>query len=252
MSQTQTEIPFDLDEAINNLVTEDDEPVDNTLSEKQQRLLVEPLYTSWTPPPDEDEPEQPCKFWAAANLGVFPSVNQPPPVPDVFLSLDVESPADPHEKRGRAYFVWDYGKPPEVALEIVSNRKGGEMSRKLKDYARIGVTYYVVYDPKCELSERALSVYEIGFGKRYRLRDDYQLPAVGLSLTLWRGLYEGREYEWLRWCDATGSLIPTGAEGRRAEAERAEREAQARAQAEEQAARLAAKLRELGVDPTKL
>lgn len=136
MSPPQTEVLFDLTAAANSLVTEDDEPVDNTLSEKQQRLLVEPLDSSWTPPPDEDEPEKSRPFWAATNLGVFPSVNQPPLVPDVFVRLDVESPADPHEKRGRAYFVWDYGKPPDVALEIVSNRKGGEISRKLKDYAR--------------------------------------------------------------------------------------------------------------------
>ena len=31
---------------INELVTEDDTPVDNLLSEKQQRLLTEPLYSS--------------------------------------------------------------------------------------------------------------------------------------------------------------------------------------------------------------
>jgi hypothetical protein len=72
MSQLQTEIPFDLGEAVNNLVTEDDEPLDNTLSEKQQRLLVEPLYSSWTPPPDEDEPEKARLFWAAANLRAIP------------------------------------------------------------------------------------------------------------------------------------------------------------------------------------
>jgi hypothetical protein len=30
------------------LVTEDDTPVDNLFSAKQQRLLVEPLYTSWS------------------------------------------------------------------------------------------------------------------------------------------------------------------------------------------------------------
>ena len=32
-----------------SLITEDNEPVDNVFSEKQQRLLVEPLYTSWKP-----------------------------------------------------------------------------------------------------------------------------------------------------------------------------------------------------------
>ena len=31
---------------INHIITEDDEPVDNLPSEKKQRLLVEPLYTS--------------------------------------------------------------------------------------------------------------------------------------------------------------------------------------------------------------
>ena len=33
-----------------NLITEDDTPVDNILSEKQQRLLTEPLYSAWAGP----------------------------------------------------------------------------------------------------------------------------------------------------------------------------------------------------------
>ena len=36
------------------LVTEDDKPVDNLFSAQQQRLLVETLYTGWTPPPNRD------------------------------------------------------------------------------------------------------------------------------------------------------------------------------------------------------
>ncbi|RLT33965.1 MAG: Uma2 family endonuclease, partial [Chloroflexi bacterium] len=43
---------------------------------------------------------------------------------------------------------------------------------------------------------------------------------------------------WLRWADAEGNLFPTGAE-------RAE-------QAEERSARLAARLRELGIDPASI
>lgn len=81
---------------------------------------------------------------------------------------------------------------PEVALEIVSNRKGGELESKLKDYARMGVTYYVVYDPKKRLSKDVLRVYELGFGKRYRLREDSQMPELGLSLILWKGPFKGR------------------------------------------------------------
>jgi hypothetical protein len=41
-----------------------------------------------------------------------------------------------------------------------------------------------------------------------------------LSLTLWQGSFEKTESLWLRWCDAAGNLIPTGAErADRAEAE---------------------------------
>jgi Uma2 family endonuclease len=41
----------------------------------------------------------------------------------------------------------DFGKAPEVAVEIVSNKVGHELTSKLRDYARIGVDYYVVYAP---------------------------------------------------------------------------------------------------------
>lgn len=55
MSGTVTEMPFELSEAVKNLVTEDDEPADNILSEKQQRPLLDALYESWTPPPAEPD-----------------------------------------------------------------------------------------------------------------------------------------------------------------------------------------------------
>lgn len=60
----------------------------------------------------------------------------------------------------------------------------------------------------------------MGFGKRYRLRDDHKLPDLNLSLTLWRGVFEDTEDTWLRWLDAKGALILTGEErANRAEAE---------------------------------
>lgn len=58
-------------EAVNNLVTEDDKPVDNPFSAKQQTLLKRPLYSSWTPLASEDAPEEKRKFLADANVGVF-------------------------------------------------------------------------------------------------------------------------------------------------------------------------------------
>jgi Uma2 family endonuclease len=233
MAHLPTDTPVDITAAVNALVTEDDEPVDNIFSEKQQRLLTEPLYSSWTPPPEEDQPDHPRPFWAAANVGVFPSLHQPPLVPDVFISLDVSVPDNMFEQSHRSYFFWEFGKAPEVVIEIVSNRKGGELSSKRRDYARIGVTYYVVYDPIRQLSDTELSVFALQNG-RYHLLPERYLPLVGLGLTFWSGVYEGKEATWLRWCDAQGTVIPTGAERAIREAE-ARQEVEARLQAETEA-----------------
>ncbi len=249
MSSTMPETPFDLSEVVKNLVTEDDEPVDNILSEKQQRLLVESLYGSWTPPPDEDAPDEPRRFWVAANVGIFSSVHLPGIAPDVFLSLDVAAPADLRATDQRSYFMWEHGKAPEVVIEIVSDRRGNELGSKLKDYARMGVTYYAVFDPfhalREEMGGEVLIVHELIFGRRYRRREDYQMPEAGLSLTLWEGRFEGSDNLWLRWRNKQGDLILTGRE-------LADREAAARRQAEDRAARLASKLRELGVEPEQI
>ena len=261
MPATLTETPFDLTTAVRNLITEDDEPVDNLLSEKQQRLLVDALYESWTPPPPETDeaagetaPALPRPFWASANVGIFRSVYLPGIAPDVFISLDVTAPADMTEHR--SYFMWEHGKAPDAVLEIVSNRKGNEVGSKMKDYAQMGVTYYVVYDPfsalRTELGGDALRVYEVGFGKRYRRRDDWQLPELGLALTFRAGQFEGSAAEWLRWCDTEGRVLLTGHE-RAAQAEGRAIQAEDRAvQAEDRAAKLAAKLRALGIDPEQI
>ena len=228
-----TESAGELTEILNNLVTEDDEPVDNLFSAKQQTLLKRALYSSWTPPTSEEQPAERRKFLADANVGVFHSPHQPPLVPDFFLSLDVEPQQDWYAKEHRSYFIWEFEKAPDVVVEIVSNRKGHELGEKLQRYAKIDVMYYVVYDPQRLLSTDSVRVYERGFGKRYRARTDYQLPEVGLSLTLWQGEFEGHADTWLRWCDAAGNLIPTGEE-------RAARETTARQEAEAQVIREAA------------
>ena len=99
--------------------------MDNIFSEKQQRLLVEPLYSSWSGVGSERQ------FVAMTNVGLFYAIGQPPYVPDMLLSLDVRLPADLWPKSHRSYFLWEYGKPPEVVVEVVSNREGGEDSDKL-------------------------------------------------------------------------------------------------------------------------
>jgi hypothetical protein len=218
---------------IDHIVTEDDAPVDNLFSEKQQRLLTEPLYSSWLGPGDERP------FVAAANVGVFAAVHQPPLVPNVFLSLDVQAPPDLWPKRHRSYFLWEYGKPPDVAIEIASVHQARTSTGKSRDYARIGVSYYVLFDP--DAPDEPLRLYALHAG-RYAAVYERWLPEIGLGLTLWRGAFEGLDGRWLRWCDQYGEVIPTGAE--RAEQERARAE-QERARAD----RLADRLRALGVDP---
>jgi len=242
MSQVLVEETWELEDLIENLVTENDEPVDNFISEKQQRLLTETLYSSWKPSQAEESSDAPRQFLTAANVGVFFSVHAPPLVPDVFISLDVSAPADLHAKSGRSYLVWEFGKVPDVTVEIVSNRKGGELDHKLRDYARIGVKYYVVFDPMRQLSDDVLRVYEPGLASRYFLRQDYNLPNMELSLTLWQGKFENTEAEWLRWCDKDGEMLPTPDE----KTEKAENRA---LEAEKRAELLEAELSKLGVNP---
>ncbi len=227
--------------------------MDNVYSEKQQRLLTEPLYSSW----DAGQ-----KFMAMANVGLFYAVGRPPLVPDVLLSLDVEITGDYLAKEHRSYFVWEFGKAPEAVVEIVSNTEGGETTVKMVKYARIGIVYYAIYDPARAVQSDPLRVFVLQEG-RYVPCSPGWLPAVGLGLTLWRGTFENCDGEWLRWSDRQGRVIPTGAENADQERSRAEQERtraeqertraeQERARADQErdrAERLAAQLRELGIAP---
>ena len=252
-----------------SLITEDDEPLD-MLAEKQQRLLTGPLYDSWAGPGGGRS------FLAAANVGVFPEPRNPAIVPDVFLSLDVQANADWWRKEHRSYFVWVFGKAPDLVVEIVSNRKGGEIARKRLSYARMGVRYYVVYDPLHEVMRDDLRIYRLSGGSYVR-QVAARFPEIGLGMTLWEGEFEEFRRAWLRWTDAHGALILTGQESaeqarrqaeqeqqratrerRRAEQERqraeqerqrAEQERQRADQAQGRAERLEALLRGAGIDP---
>jgi Uma2 family endonuclease len=268
--QPGPEVLSSLDEYYQRVVTEDDEPVDNLFSEKQQRLLAQALYASWTPPPGKNQtPGAARPFLAAANVGVFFAKSRPPLVPDLFVSLDVQPHTDWYAKEHRSYFVWEFGKVPEVVVEIVSNREGGELSRKLEGYAEIGVLYYVVYDPQRHLSDETLRLFVLRDGE-YQELEQPALPRVGLRLMRWDGVFEGHFDTWLRWCDAQGRLLLTGeeraareadarfqaedratqAEDRATQAEDRATQAEDRAtQAEDRATRLAKKLRELGINP---
>lgn len=208
----------------NLLITEDDTPVDNLASAKQQRLLVSSLYSSL----------QNQIFLAEANVGVYHTYGEPAIVPDVFVSFDVQTPENWWEKENRCYLVWKFGKSPELVIEIVSNKEGNELGKKLEVYEQMRVAYYVVYDPNQNLGEQVLRIYTIK-GRRYIETTDNWLEDIGLGITLWNGEFEGRNDTWLRWCYQDGTVLATGDE---------------RAQnAEHRAQLLAERLRALGVDP---
>jgi Uma2 family endonuclease len=290
----------DLRPDVSHLITEDDTPVDNLFSEKQQRLLTEPLYTSWQPrrkdapnniqqdETQQDEPKGESKselntvprlFLAMANVGLYYGVRQDPIVPDVMVSLDVQAPADWWEKYNRCYMVWEFGKVPEIVLEIVSNLQGEELGKKLHRYEQIGVPYYAVFDPAGHYGGQRLRLFHRN-GSVLQEVERIDPNAFPLALTVWEGEYEGATAEWLRWADHDGNLILTGSERVKEEQQRV-KEAQQRVKEEQQRAneaeqrmndaqqqvesaesalaqerlaneRLAAKLRELGINPETL
>jgi Uma2 family endonuclease len=253
------EIITELD--ISHLVLEDDTPVDNFLSAQQQRLLVDSLYSSQV---------LPSPFIADANVGLFYKLKGDPIVPDVLLSLSVQRAADLSERRNRSYFVWEFGKVPEVCIEIISNVEGDELMLSKKSqqrgrtvskkdiYAQIGVPYYVVFDPfqriqgQQEMNGALLRVWTLAATRYTELTpstgitavgQSVWLEAIGLGLTLWEGQFEEEVNRlWLRWCDREGQIILTGAEGQEAERRRANAEQQ-------RAERLAQQLRALGIEP---
>lgn len=254
---------------ISLLEIEDGQPVDSIHSERGQRLLAEVPYVGW------EGPGEGRTFVVHANVGIFSSLREPPIVPDVLLSLDVILPGRREEKRHLTYLPWEYGKYPDVVIELVSNRKGGELTTKLRAYARLGIPYYVIHDPYKLLGKQEFYAFELR-GRGYEPMREVWFPDIGLGLRLWEGEYDGDWATWLRWCDIDGELIPTGAElvaqiaeqaeSARRRAEKAEDQAEQSAedavhqrlraeqaeeraeQAEERANRLAAKLRALGID----
>jgi Uma2 family endonuclease len=239
------EVFAELEAETNALETEDGAPVDNIISERQQRLLTEALYASWS----SDE-----SFIALANVGLFVSPQLPPIVPDVLLSLGVEPHPDLKDygnKKHQSYMIWHYGKPPDVVLEIVSNLKGNELDQKLTRYAEVGVEYYVVYDPLEFYGTPTVRVF-VRRSRKYEQIDEAVFPDIGLRLKIWNGTYQGIEGAWLRWFTMDGTLLLVGEELStllEQEQQRASTAETRASTAEARAEELAAKLRSLGIEP---
>lgn len=199
-----TMLPSELLPDITNLVIQDDTPVESLYAEKLMRFLVTSLNAGWL----MLYPHR--KLLAMANVGLFHSTEKPPVVPDVMVSLDLDVPVDLRFKKYRSYFMWVYGKPPDLALEIVSNKEGNELGSKLDLYAYLGIPYYVVWDPDHYLSLKDLQCFSLQ-DKKYQENGPW-FPGMGIGVKGWRGVFEHFSDTWLRWCDAKGDILLTAEE----------------------------------------
>jgi Uma2 family endonuclease len=202
-----------------------------------------------------------------SNFGLVATVNKKIVVkaPDWFYVPHVHP--VPEDIIRRSYTPHLEGDPVAVVMEFLSAEDCGELSvrttppyGKLYVYERIlQVPTYITYDPY----EPGLQVRRIE-NNRYVLQTAnnqgrFWIPELKLALGLWRGERLGRTTHWLRWWDQTGKLLLWSSEQAEEERQRAEEERQRaeeerqRAEEERQRAdKLAAKLRELGVDPETL
>jgi Uma2 family endonuclease/uncharacterized coiled-coil protein SlyX len=245
--------PLDWLPTAEDLPDSDETPVDNELQELAPTLLKLILSMVWADRTD---------WFMGIDMGLYYSPDEPPIVPDAFISLGVESVKS--ENLRLSYLLWEEkGVLPQLALEVVSQKYRGEYSTKKALYEKLGVLYYVIYNPRRK-RKPTLEVYKLIQGK-YLPMVGYPLwmPELQLGLGKERLSFQGRDREWLFWYDAAGDRYPlpeeriaaaetrtAAAETRTAEAETKTAEAKARAdQAEARLQQLADRLRALGIDP---
>jgi Uma2 family endonuclease len=222
----QYELPRYLPSA-DELPCSDDTPVDNELQELIPGLLKSILLILWADRLD---------WFLGIDMGVYFHPDQPPIVPDAFLSLGVERFYD--EELRPSYVLWEEQIVPQFVLEVVSTTPGREYTAKMDEYARMGVLYYVIYaskrrrKPKLEIHKLVQGQYEL------QASNPFWMKEIGLGIGYERGNYGGITRDWLYWYNEDNQRYLTPAELVTSEQQRS--------------AKLAAKLRDLGIDPDEL
>ncbi|MEY3334795.1 MAG: hypothetical protein RLZZ176_3098 [Cyanobacteriota bacterium] len=228
----------------------DEPPVETELHLRQIILLLQCLEWLWKDRTD---------FYAAGNLSVYYSPNQKKNEdlrgPDFFVVLGTE------RKTRKSWVVWDEdGKYPNVIIEILlpTTANTDRVTKKELYQNTFRTPDYFWFDP-----------YTLEFVGFHLIDNKYQSLEPNEKGYLWSeqlGLYLGVHDGLLRYFTSQGELVPrpeetaTAADERAAaaneraelEAQRAELEAQRAAAADKRAKRLAAKLRELNIDPDKI
>jgi Uma2 family endonuclease len=226
--------PRDCLPSAEDLPDSDDTPVDNQLQHLIPGLLEAILALIWSERMD---------WFFGVDMGIYSDPQQPAIVPDGFLSVGVPRIIDSDLRL--SYVLWEEQKRPILVLEVVSQTRRGEYTYKKKEYAELGILYYVIYNPLRKRKAR-LEVYKLE-------ADDYQLLSgepvwlaeINLGIGRSEGTYQGITREWLYWYDAQGERYLTPEEQILA----AKQEALI---AQEKAAKLAEKLKSLGINPEEI
>ncbi len=223
----------------------DDIPVDNEDQNLLPNYLLFLLQRIWADRLD---------WFFAVDMAIYHTTGanpRVPVVPDAFLSLGVD-----RKKNGESrlsYVMWEENEtPPVMVLEMVSHTPGGEYDRKLEIYRRLGVLYVVVYNPRYWQRERhqPFEVYKLMDGAyQLQIGEPFWMPEVGLGIGRHVLTLGGLEQEGLSWFAVDGIPYPSAEQLAQQAEQLAQQAEQRQQQAEQDRERLAAKLRELGVDP---
>ena len=224
-----------------------DDPVENI----QQPFLAAAL-TDALDAANRIQPE----MLVASNFGIVANINKKTVVkaPD-WLYVPRVSPVGAGVIR-RSYTPNIEGEAVGVVMEFLSDTDNGEYSirptfpyGKLYFYEQIlQVPTYVIFNPyEVTLEVRRLE------NSQYILQEPsserFWIPELKLFLGIWQGTRLGLNIHWLRWWDEAGNLLLWSSEQVEEERQRADN-AIAQFEAERQRKEvLAAKLRELGIDP---
>lgn len=233
----------------------DDMPADNEDQNLLPNILLFVLNFIWA--------DHPKCFFAVDMGGYHTANNQPrvPIVPDAFLSMGVDRYKG--DTFRRSYVVWEEEDiVPTMAMELVSWSPGGEYDRKMETYRKLGILYYVIYNPNYWQRDRhqPFEVYKLIDGDyKLQIGEPYWMPEAGIGIGRAQSKVGGEQREILSWFESDGTRILTMEE----RAEKFENEAQKfqgevqKFQGEAQkfqskAEKLAARLRELGEDPDSI
>jgi Uma2 family endonuclease len=232
----------------NELPDSDDIPVDNEDQNWIPNVLLMLLKSIWTRRTD---------WFFGVDMGIYHPTGKNarvPVVPDGFLSIGVVG--RKNNKSRRSYVLWEEDNiPPILTLEVVSWTPGGEYEDKKDIYAKLGVLYYVIYNPEFwhRDGHQPLEIYKL-IGDSYQLQigEPLWMPEIGLGIGRCPEIFPGSLEEVLSWFDEKGDrYLRSEEQATQAQAETAQAQA-ATLRAEQWAAELASKLKDLGVDPDSL